>query len=326
MKASHMVLAAREHLKPLRYFTQPGEVPGLNGHRPEMLRAAVITSLRDLIVEGVGRVRNEGVRERGYVKGTLEYAIEECTRGKLAHFLDIVLVIVDDTERDMAKLGNPMPLRPQREQPWVHPLNMRNREGDLIMGITRNIPSEYRLLPLSDVAGRAIAKKRFEDRVRGAMEAHDADILISDHFLCRVQHLIDPRYHNLQGRVLNTHPGISDRSHRFRTPGNTPYMHAIERALGLRGPVHEKTGASFHIIDDDIDTGPVIFDAECTPVYPDDNWPDLCARNYPLSKNRAFVEGVRHYTAHIYPQLANIDWATMEPFEAEDSPYDREAA
>lgn len=316
----------REHRKPLRYFTRPGETPGVNGRRPEMLRAAIITSLRDLIVEGVGKRREGLFRETGYVKGTLEYAIEQTTRGKLAHFLEIALVIVDDTERDMAKLDNVLPLRPTREMPWVHPLDMRNRGGDSIISVTRSIPSSYRLLPLADKEGRATAKKHFEDRVRGAMEAHDAQILISDHFLCRIQHLIDPRYHNLSGRVLNTHPGISDRRHRFRTPGNTPYADAIERARGERGPVHGRTGASFHIIDDEIDTGPVIFDAECTPVYADDEWPDLCVRNYPLSKNLAFVEGARHYVTHVYPELGRLDLSSLEPYDTDESMYDRDAA
>ncbi len=315
----------REHQKPFRYFMPQGETPGLYRQRPERLRVAIITSIRDLIAEGVGQHKDTSMGEDAYVKGTLEYAIQESIRGKLAHFLEIVLVINDDTQRDMDKLGNPMPLRPQREMPWVHPVNMRTRSGELVSGITRNIPSNFRLLPLHEKEKRATEKRKFEDSIRGAMEAHDAQVLISDHYLCRVDYLIDDACCDLRNKVLNTHPGISDPYHRFRTPGATPYTDAIDRAAGRRGDIHNRTGASFHLMRKEIDAGPVLVDVERTPVFATDAWSTVCNRNYPLSKNPAFAEGLIHYAEHYYPRLNQIDLQTLEPYETDRALYEQAA-
>lgn len=319
--------ALREHHKPLRYFVPENEIPGAASKRHEKIRAAVITSFRDLIVEGVGTKRMMNGREQ-YVKGTLEHAVEQCRHGALAHYLDIALVIHDDTERDFAKLGKAFVKRPGKIDPWYFPTNLRNRAGELVTHITRNIPSDFRHVPLKDPAfaqERSDRKLAFETRVRRIMELHDVNVLISDHFLCRVQYLIDQRHFDLRNKVLNTHPGISDRRHRFRTPGNTPYLDAILRARGERGAVHTMTGASFHVIDEDIDTGPVLFDAERTPVLPEDQWEDVCARNYPLSKNLAFTEGVAHYAHAIYPRLGSISIDALEPYETDKPVYDSAA-
>jgi folate-dependent phosphoribosylglycinamide formyltransferase PurN len=320
-----MTNALREHQKPFRYFSLPQQPPVPTRRHAERVRFAIITSVRDLASEGVGNRRTTRPGEEVYVKGTLEYALEQCVRGKLAHFLELVLVITDDTERDMKKLASPLPLRPTRELPWIHPLAMRTRHGELVSSITRNIQSSYRLLPLSDKGGRAAEKRRFEDRIRSAMALHGAQVLVSDHFLCRVEHLISPQFYDLQNKVLNIHPGISDRYHRFRTPGATPYADAIERAQGLRGPAHHRTGASFHIMEQEIDAGPVMVDVERTPVGAHDEWKDLCARNYPLSKNPAFSEGLIHYAQHIYPRLEMIDLNILQPFETDQPLYDRVA-
>ncbi len=315
------MLDQREHQKPYRYFTVAGETP-TSAARPERVRAAIITSMRDLIVEKFCVQPDADTSDFvPRIKGTLEHAIIQSTRGRLAHCLDIVVVIHDDTERDMHKLDNVFPLTPEREKPWVHPLNLRNRQGDLVTTITRHIPSNYRLLPLTDTEGRATEKQRFEERIRLTMEMHGAEILISDHFLCRIEHLINPHRYDLWNKVLNTHPGISDTRHRFRNPGVTPYIDAIKRARGENGVRHNLTGASFHLIRTGIDDGPVLMDAECTPVYPGDDWPALCRRNYPNSKNPVFVEGVLHYLHYVYPHLEKIDPEELQPYETDQPVY-----
>jgi hypothetical protein len=111
---------------------------------------------------------------------------------------------------------------------------------------------------------------------------------------------------------------VTGSSAAFNTRGLTPYQDAIEHARGFRvnrrtgqrEPLpapHRRAGSSFHIIDEDFDTGPVLCDTEVTPVDPDDEWLTLAARNYHLSKPLAFRHGLMHYTAHVWPHLASLD-------------------
>jgi folate-dependent phosphoribosylglycinamide formyltransferase PurN len=313
-----------EQFADVRYFT-PSD---LHFAPPqERLRVALITSVRDLVAERVGQHVPSPDGAGLYVKGTLERAIDELRGGYLARYVQLVAIITDDLEKDLHPKG--YPLMPTKGQPWIHPLSLRIDGRTLARDLYWHIPSRHRLLKLSDRERRAEQKYEFENKVRSILLSTDADVLLSDHFIGRIEYLIREDCHRLFGRVLNTHPGITHAAHPFKTRGLTPYQDAIAHARGYRvnpgtgaceplAAPHGRAGSSFHVIDRDFDTGPVLCDTEATPVHPDDEWLTLAARNYHRSKPLAFRHGLMHYTAHVWPHLSSIDWGQLREIHREE--------
>jgi folate-dependent phosphoribosylglycinamide formyltransferase PurN len=275
------------------------------------LRAIILTSIRDVgVQENVGQFERSG-DPKTYTKGTLETALEACQDDRLGGFLEIVGIITDDREKDLA--GTDFVAHPSTVGRWILPRDMRTSNGTLASDITFNIPSTFRSLPLSDVTGRSELKRAFEGAVFQLFEHTQADVIISDHFLARIDYLLRPDAFNLSGRVLNTHPGITRADHPYPCLGNRPYDLARLHAKGwhqsddkklTRVPVHTWAGATFHIVTHEIDRGPVLCDAELTPVSPNDSDISFARKMYQTSKYHAFIDGIRHYASSFYPLVA----------------------
>ena len=303
----------------VRYFSPSAE---LHFEPPkERLRIAIITSIRDLLEEHVGTETSLPEGRTVYVKGTLERAIDELREGELRRYIELVAIITDDTEKDLKKSG--YPLQPTKGMPWVHPLNLPIDGRTYALELYWHVPSRYRLLKRAEKEKRATGKQTFEAKIRSIMEFTDAEVLVSDHFLCQIEHLIRKDSYNLFGKVLNTHPGITQAHHPFEARGKEPYQKAIQQAKanevdpisGQRKPESEQhflAGSSFHVINDEFDAGAVLCDTEMTVIHPNDHILSLAARNYLYSKPMAFRRGLMHYASHVWPRLSSIDWNNLQ--------------
>lgn len=298
----------------INYYHMPGcELRFTPPCRP--IRVAFLTSVRDVgAEEHVGRTINV-VGNRIYVKGCLQHVVECANEGDLYGYAHIVAVINDDCRGDMSKGG--YPLKPRRGRPWIHPRTLKNSSGDLLTDITYNIPSKFRRLPSGDHVGRKESKLEFEKAIWEIIRQARADIVVSDHFMCKIEYLIDPSQMGLFGKVLNIHPGITRLDHPRPCRGAEPDEEALLHARGLVidpktqalviSEPYYYTGASFHMVSPDIDVGPVICDSEATRVSKRDSNETLTLRNYRRSKNPVVVAGLRHYISHMLPNLATLD-------------------
>lgn len=276
------------------------------------LKIAFLTSIRDVgIEEHVGKRADAG-NPKSYVKGTIETALDAVKDDRLGRFAEVVAIITDDLSSDLRK-GDYV-ADPRRGGAWIFPRYLRNSKGELATSLTVNVPSTFRALPLKDVEGRKAQKIDFETKIFKILCETGADILLSDHFLARIEYLIRPDSFGMLGRVLNTHPGIIRPDHPYPCLGKATYDHMRLHAQGLRRltdksvvrvPVCDLAGASFHFITAGIDRGPVLCDAELTRISPTDSDATVARKLYETSKYHAFIEGVRHYASNIFPMFGN---------------------
>lgn len=274
------------------------------------LKIAFLTSIRDVgLEEHVGTYSEHGNPD-SYVKGTIETALEAVKDDRLGDFAEIVAIITDDVSADLKRCD--YVADPRHNGEWIFPREMRNKNGELATSITVNVPSTFRSLPLKDVEGRKAQKFEFESKIFKILREAGADILLSDHFLARIDYLIRPDHFRMLGRVLNTHPGIIRPDHPYTCLGKLPYDQMRLHAQGLRlmgdkslahVPPCDIAGATFHLITAGIDRGPVLCDAELTRISPTDSDVTVARKLYQTSKYHAFIEGVRHYASNIFPMF-----------------------
>jgi folate-dependent phosphoribosylglycinamide formyltransferase PurN len=218
------------------------------------------------------------------------------------------------------------PCTPTRGKPWIHPLNAKNDRGEFLVDITERIPSDSRVIPKDDKDLRRQKRIEFEEKVFKTSMQMGADILVVDHLMFRLIDLINETRFGI-GRILNIHPGIADTRNPNRLPGSTPTLDAISRAnwgavfnkkKGLYLPPENpsttgrfKTGATLHIVDKRLDTGPVIADAETTFVRGEDRPQELRRRNYPV-KRAVFILGIIHYVRTMLDRIDRINFDSNE--------------
>lgn len=244
-----------------------------------------------------------------YMEGTVERTVREThpMRGALDGVIRVVGVISDDTECDMRDRDRGRDsnygVLPSEDWDWIHLPGLSNPDGQLISDITFNIPSTFRLFPKDASTDRARAKFEFEQAVLQKMRELGGDVLISDHYMARLDYLT--RNPNLCGRLLNIHPAVTVLDSPFCFRGKYPTADAIKRA---KTGVHTQTGATLHFMNEVIDAGPPIAYTDTTPVFANDDDPQwLRYRNYQGAKLPLFVAGMAHYAQNIYPYLGNLD-------------------
>lgn len=292
---------------PIQFFGQES-APTLPPGKP--VNALFLTSVRDTgsCDKNGSMVETKGGKR--YMEGILERTISETrARGALGGILRVVGVITDDLERDMR--GSEYPVRPEPDRLWLHGMDLRTEDGALLAGpnMTHWIPSDFRALPLRETDARIDRKREFERQVFELMGQTGADVLISDHYMARIEYLVNGTFQKF-GRILNIHPAVTIPDHPFRFCGKTPTQDAIDMA---KTGEETRTGATLHIIDDIIDHGPPIAFIAETPVYEDDTPQELRYRNYQQGKLPLFASGIRHYVQSIYPHLESIDLNNLSP-------------
>jgi folate-dependent phosphoribosylglycinamide formyltransferase PurN len=239
-----------------------------------------------------------------YMEGVIERTVRESLPGgALDGIAEVVGVITDDLLKDM--ISSDFPPAPTAGKPWIHSMELMGPDGVRIVDLTFNIASEFRSLPLNDVKGRVELKREFERKIKELMIQLKADVLVSDHYMARIEWLIGIEG-GLYGRVLNIHPAITLANHPFCFRGMTPTADAIRAAQSSE----VFTGATLHVVNATIDDGPQIAYAAITPVHAGDEAQWLRYRNYQQAKLPVFVAGLLHYINSLYPALAG---ETIEP-------------
>ncbi|WP_126227835.1 formyltransferase family protein [Burkholderia ambifaria] len=236
-----------------------------------------------------------------YMKAPLEFLIERLNDSPLGERYTLKGVIVDDDEgspADRAKVADYGFARtPGR--PWILPdgLTVQGRPVDELFC---TIASTYRRLP-RDARERVTGKQAFERRLLERLLELDADVVVLDGLLVILDELVRPgaRFHR---RIANIHPGITADDSPYQRRGAWATLDALHGARGERvdwasgttsrvEPV-TMTGASFHYVDNGIDSGEVICDVLDTPIAPDDTILELRWNNFQRSLFTALERGL----------------------------------
>ncbi|UXY15511.1 formyltransferase family protein [Chitiniphilus purpureus] len=262
-----------------------------------------IWSLRNAAADKAGQyIDYKGGRR--YMKSPLEYLVQALNETELGACYSLEAVIYDDdpeSARDREKLREyGFSCQPGRQ--WFYPpqLALAGRPVNVLLC---PVPSSYRRLPLESAA-RPAAKSAFEHRLLAQLTALEADLVVLDGLLVILDELVRPGapFHR---RIVNIHPGIT----RLESPYERRGAHATLDALyGARGekvidwstlqtrpvPPVTLTGASFHYVDNGIDSGEVIVDVLDTPIDPADTILELRWNNFQRSLFPALHRGLAH--------------------------------
>jgi len=254
---------------------------------------------------GVGQSRHEGKR----LVGVVEYVANALTTiNNFSRTYNLVLIFNDDTGKDKEQYVNlDHTNRPWKESDYS---TIRDDAGNIIStspldSIFTNIPSNWRKLPLIDKATRATDKTAWEEQIVRLLDDYKIDVLLSDSLMVILGRNIPEEKGILPvygGRIVNVHPAITEGPHKL--PGEQGSLDAVTRVHGyvtIKGKhIQVKpwnyTGATLHLIDRGIDTGPIIFSRESTRVFPDDTVDSLRHRNYPI-KHEVVIDGLLKFAS-----------------------------
>jgi folate-dependent phosphoribosylglycinamide formyltransferase PurN len=270
-----------------------------------------IWSLRNAAADKAGQfIAYKG--EQRYMKSPLEYLVEALNETELGDAYELVTVIHDDDEgsqRDREKVGEyGFFCRPDGQ--WIYPAQLEvqgKRVGDLL----RAVPSTYRRLAL-DAPERPAAKSAWEARLLDKLLTVGAELVVLDGLLVILDELVRPGA-AFERKIVNIHPGITRIESPYERRGACATLDALYGARGLKVadwtsmetttvPVVDMTGASFHYVDNGIDSGEVIADVLGTRIDPQDTILELRWNNFnhslfpALYKGLAQMAGIRDKT------------------------------
>jgi folate-dependent phosphoribosylglycinamide formyltransferase PurN len=240
--------------------------------------------------------------EKRYMKSPLEHLVQALNDTPLGDHYALEAVICDDnpaSARDRENIKE-YGFGPGQGEHWFYPTNLKV-QGRLVNELLENVPSTYRTLPLGDSL-RPAGKSDFERRLGERLHALEADIVVLDGLLVILDELVRPGA-DFHRRVVNIHPGITRLESPYERRGAYATLDALYGAKGKKVidwatretvdiPVVNMTGASFHYVDNGIDSGEVIFDVLDTPISPDDTILELRWNNFNNSLFPALEQGL----------------------------------
>lgn len=260
-----------------------------------------IWSLRNAAADKAGQSVAYKDHER-YMKSVLESLAEALNQTALGEAYDLVGVIYDDDEqlpRDQ-KLVSDYGFAYQPGRQWLYPADLAV-QGRLVNDLLLSVPSIYRRHPRGS-AEHIAGKQDFERRLYDTLVELKADIVVLDGLLVILDELVRPGA-PFARRIMNIHPGIT----RIESPYERRGAYATWNALyGARGqkvvdwatretvptePLY-LTGASFHYVDNGIDSGEVFHDVLNTEISPEDTILELRWNNFNNSLFPALHEGL----------------------------------
>ncbi|MEX5539178.1 N(5)-hydroxyornithine transformylase PvdF [Pseudomonas poae] len=260
-----------------------------------------VWSLRNAAADKAGQPVAYKDHER-YMTSVLEFLVGALNDTPLGQAYDLVGVVYDDDEhnpRDQALVADyGFACTPGR--PWLYPADLRV-QGKRVNDLLLSVPSTYRRLPRGS-AEHIAGKQDFERRLHDTLVELKADIVVLDGLLVILDELVRPGA-PFARRIMNIHPGIT----RIESPYERRGAYATWNALyGARGeavvdwttretrpcePLY-LTGASFHYVDNGIDSGEVFHDVLKTEVSPEDTILELRWNNFNNSLFPALQEGL----------------------------------
>lgn len=265
------------------------------------IRVMFLTSIRDVGGDDKNGQIVETADGPKYMMGAIEHIIRETLPGgALRGVVDVVSVVTDDTEEDCRRSG--YAASPNGSGNWIFPKDLFASGFSFpAINLVTNIPSKFRYKLRMKDREWPEAKRAFEREILREMWFCGADVIISDHYMLRLEHPISDKA-GLYGRILNIHPAVTEKDCRFCFRGKSPTLDAINMA---RTGVETRTGATLHIVNEVLDDGPVIEWAAPTPVYPSDTPQALRWRNYQMAKRPVLTRGLLRYALEVYPRFAS---------------------
>lgn len=272
-----------------------------------------IWSLRNAAADRAGQqVEYKGGTR--YMKSVLESLVEALNETELGDLYTLERVIYDDDA------GSPLDREKLREygfayesgKRWFYPPALRV-QGTPVNDLLQAIPSEYRREPL-DSPLRPAGKQVFERRLRDALDGLHADLVVLDGLLVILDELVRPGAPYCR-KVVNIHPGVTRAESPYERRGAYATLDALYGARGQKVvdwktmatvPVEPLylTGASFHYVDNGIDSGEVIHDVLNTEIDRNDTILELRWNNFNRSLFPALHEGLAMLAGHPVGQEA----------------------
>jgi folate-dependent phosphoribosylglycinamide formyltransferase PurN len=260
-----------------------------------------IGSLRNAAADRAGQfIEFKGAQR--YMKSPLEYLAEALNTTDLGDMYSLEAVIFDDDEglpRDREKLKD-YGFSFQAGRQWFFPPGLQ-AQGRTVNDLMRSVSSSYRRHPLG-APQRAAGKNAFEKHLLQALFELKADLVVLDGLLIILDELVRPGspFHR---RIVNIHPGITRVDSPYQRRGAYATLDALHGARGQKvvdwhtGAVHpappvRMTGASFHYVDNGIDSGEVIVDVLKTEIDPEDTILELRWNNFNHSLFPALAQGL----------------------------------
>lgn len=264
-------------------------------------RLVYIWSLRNAAADKAGQYIEYKDGER-YMKSPLEYLVEALEETALGEAYSLVGVIHDDDEGsplDREKLKN-YGFSYQAGKQWFFPAELQV-QGRRLRDLMCSVPSSYRCLP-KQAPERMAGKQAFESRVLDKLMEMEAELVVLDGLLIILDALVrlDSAFYR---KILNIHPGITRLESPYQRRGAYATLDALYGAQGKRVinwesmetelvPVVNMTGASFHYVDNGIDSGEVILDVLNTEIHPQDSILELRWNNFNNSLFPALYQGL----------------------------------
>ena len=262
-----------------------------------------VWSLRNAAADRAGQFIDYKGEQR-YMKSVLEHLVEQLNTTDLGDLYSLVGVIFDDDlnlAADAEKLKDYGSHRSQAKGDWLYPGHLEV-QGQLLDDLLINVPSSYRQWPAGHPEKPA-GKDHFEQQLQAKFDELGADVVMLDGLLVILHQLADKTNPYFK-KIANIHPGITRIDSPYERRGATGTLDALYGARGLKvtdwktmatepAEVKSKTGASFHYIDQGIDSGPVITDVLNTDISPQDTILELRWNNFNLSLFPAMTEGLR---------------------------------
>jgi folate-dependent phosphoribosylglycinamide formyltransferase PurN len=237
-----------------------------------------------------------------YMKSPLEFLAEALDSTPLGAAYSLEAVIYDDDEgspRDREKLRD-YGFSYQAGMRWFYPPDLQV-QGRRMNDLLHAVPSTYRREPM-DAAARPAGKKAFERRLLDKLSALGAQMVVLDGLLVILDELVRPGapFHR---KIVNIHPGITRSDSPYQRRGACATLDALYGARGQqvadwttmktrRVEPLTKTGASFHYVDNGIDSGEVIVDVLKTDIDPADTILELRLNNFNNSLFPALRQGL----------------------------------
>jgi folate-dependent phosphoribosylglycinamide formyltransferase PurN len=272
-----------------------------------------ILSLRNAAADRAG----QDIEYKGglrYMKSPLEFLVERLDNSSLGDTYSLAGVIYDDDEgssADREKLQH-YGFSCQPGKQWIHPAAL-TVQGKRVTSLLHAIPSTYRRLPIG-ASARPAQKSVFERHLLDKLLALEADVVVLDGLLVILDELVRPgaRFHR---RIANIHPGITRLDSPYERRGACATLDAMYGARGEKvvdwrtmetrpAPRVDMTGASFHYVDNGIDSGEVIFDVLDTPIDVADTILELRWNNFNRSLFPALVGGLATMAARFAKETA----------------------
>jgi folate-dependent phosphoribosylglycinamide formyltransferase PurN len=256
-------------------------------------RLVYVWSLRNAAADQAGKYVTYKNEQR-YMTSPLEHLVVQLNEADLGELYSLEAIIHDDDEcyeKDKEKLGSYSMMSPVDGGDWFFPLDM-SVQGNRAIKLMESIASSYRSLPIGSPE-RPAGKHKFENSLLNRLIELEADVVMLDGLIVILDELIRPGslFHR---KVVNIHPGITRVESPYERRGASATLDALYRAQGKRVinwknmetepvlPLY-KTGASFHYVDNGVDSGEVIIDALNTDISPDDTILELRWNNFQLS-------------------------------------------